>query len=248
MKPLFDAEKKEAFIKALILTCDVRAACRVAGTNWSTAYRHKKRYAGFRRRWEEAEQEALDAIVGTQYRAARGFKKTDGKDGTVTDVPPDLATGKWILARRRSAEWGETLTHRGDKQNPIDHEHNHVWELGTPDPPNHPVPEESPREQERRARATDEWTSSYMSFEVTKRLRFCYGHRLLDYQGQVFQYLHGHNGLAEVDGAPRTVLKPGRQRVRGGLLGRDTSDQVRKRWIDQRVDHVDAAATETTRC
>ena len=35
-------------------------------------------------------------------------------------------------------------------------------------------------------------------FLVTKRIEFCYGHRLLDYDG-VCRHLHGHNAVVEVD-------------------------------------------------
>src|SRR3954466_13355768 len=34
-------------------------------------------------------------------------------------------------------------------------------------------------------------------FEVTRELRFCYGHRLLDYNGKC-RHLHGHNGRAVI--------------------------------------------------
>ena len=33
---------------------------------------------------------------------------------------------------------------------------------------------------------------------VTKRIEFCYGHRLLDYDG-VCKHPHGHNAVAEID-------------------------------------------------
>ena len=33
---------------------------------------------------------------------------------------------------------------------------------------------------------------------VTKRIDFCYGHRLLDYDG-VCRNLHGHNAVVEID-------------------------------------------------
>lgn len=35
-------------------------------------------------------------------------------------------------------------------------------------------------------------------YKVTKRMHFCYGHRLLDYQGKC-AHPHGHNALAEVE-------------------------------------------------
>jgi len=33
---------------------------------------------------------------------------------------------------------------------------------------------------------------------VTRRIDFCYGHRLLNYDG-VCKHLHGHNAIVEVD-------------------------------------------------
>src|SRR6187401_638776 len=35
-------------------------------------------------------------------------------------------------------------------------------------------------------------------YSVTKRLDFCYGHRLLDYDG-VCKHPHGHNAVVEID-------------------------------------------------
>src|SRR5690349_7952804 len=35
-------------------------------------------------------------------------------------------------------------------------------------------------------------------YVVTKRIEFCYGHRLLDYDG-VCKHPHGHNAVAEID-------------------------------------------------
>jgi len=35
-------------------------------------------------------------------------------------------------------------------------------------------------------------------YSVTKRIDFCYGHRLLDYDG-ICKHLHGHNAVAEVE-------------------------------------------------
>ena len=34
-------------------------------------------------------------------------------------------------------------------------------------------------------------------YSVTKRIDFCYGHRLLDYEG-VCKHPHGHNAVAEI--------------------------------------------------
>jgi 6-pyruvoyltetrahydropterin/6-carboxytetrahydropterin synthase len=67
-------------------------------------------------------------------------------------------------------------------------------------------------------------------YSVTKRIDFCYGHRLLDYDG-ICKHPHGHNAVAEVE-------------VRTGTLDNrnmvcDFSDikRVVKGWIDRELDH-----------
>ena len=65
---------------------------------------------------------------------------------------------------------------------------------------------------------------------VTKRLEFCYGHRLLDYDG-VCKHPHGHNASVEVD--VRTDRLDNRNMVA------DFSDikRIVKGWIDRELDH-----------
>jgi len=65
---------------------------------------------------------------------------------------------------------------------------------------------------------------------VTKRIDFCYGHRLLDYDG-VCKHPHGHNAVVEVD--VRTDRLDGRNMVA------DFSDikATVKGWIDRELDH-----------
>src|SRR5687768_468350 len=41
-------------------------------------------------------------------------------------------------------------------------------------------------------------------YSVTKRIDFCYGHRLLDYDG-VCRHPHGHNAVVEIDVASDTL-------------------------------------------
>ena len=67
-------------------------------------------------------------------------------------------------------------------------------------------------------------------YSVTKRIDFCYGHRLLDYDG-VCKHPHGHNAVAEIE-------------VRAEALDRrnmvvDFGDIKRlvKEWIDRELDH-----------
>jgi len=65
---------------------------------------------------------------------------------------------------------------------------------------------------------------------VTKRIEFCYGHRLLDYDG-ICKHPHGHNATVEVD--VRTDRLDERNMVA------DFSDIKRlvKGWIDRELDH-----------
>jgi len=65
---------------------------------------------------------------------------------------------------------------------------------------------------------------------VTKCIDFCYGHRLLDYDG-VCKHLHGHNAMVEVD--VRTDRLDHRNMVA------DFSDikKLVKSWIDRELDH-----------
>jgi 6-pyruvoyltetrahydropterin/6-carboxytetrahydropterin synthase len=66
---------------------------------------------------------------------------------------------------------------------------------------------------------------------VTKRIDFCYGHRLLDYDG-VCKHPHGHNALVEVD--VRTDNLDRRNMVA------DFADikRIVKGWIDRELDHT----------
>ena len=67
-------------------------------------------------------------------------------------------------------------------------------------------------------------------YSVTKRIDFCYGHRLLDYDG-ICKHPHGHNAVAEVE--VRTDRLDGRNMVC------DFSDikRIVKGWIDRELDH-----------
>ena len=67
-------------------------------------------------------------------------------------------------------------------------------------------------------------------YSVTKRIDFCYGHRLLDYQG-VCQHPHGHNAVAEIE--IRTETLDSRNMV---MDFNDIKDVV-KSWIDRELDH-----------
>ena len=67
-------------------------------------------------------------------------------------------------------------------------------------------------------------------FRVTQEIEFCYGHRLLDYEGAC-AHPHGHNGLVEIE-----LESEGLDR-RGMVF--DFGDVKRdvKAWIDETMDH-----------
>ena len=67
-------------------------------------------------------------------------------------------------------------------------------------------------------------------FRVTREIDFCYGHRLLNYDGKC-KHLHGHNGKAVI------VLEGAQLDDRGMVV--DFSD-IKKHvagWIDANLDH-----------
>ncbi len=67
-------------------------------------------------------------------------------------------------------------------------------------------------------------------YQVTREIDFCYGHRLLNYEGKC-RYLHGHNGRAVI-----TIESP-QLDFRGMVT--DFSDIKRdvSTWIDETLDH-----------
>ena len=67
-------------------------------------------------------------------------------------------------------------------------------------------------------------------YSVTKRIDFCYGHRLLDYDG-ICKHPHGHNASVEIE--VRTAELDHRNMVC------DFSDikRIVKGWIDRALDH-----------
>ena len=67
-------------------------------------------------------------------------------------------------------------------------------------------------------------------YAVTARIEFCYGHRLLEYDG-VCQHPHGHNAVAEVEMRAPT-LDARAMVVDFGDITRPLKD-----WIDRQNDH-----------
>ena len=67
-------------------------------------------------------------------------------------------------------------------------------------------------------------------FRVTREIDFCYGHRLLDYDGKC-RYLHGHNGRVEI------TIEAQKLDERGMVLDFSDIKNVVSRWIDETLDH-----------
>lgn len=67
-------------------------------------------------------------------------------------------------------------------------------------------------------------------YRVTRQIDFCYGHRLLNYEGKC-KHLHGHNGRALI-----TIEAP-QLDFRGMVIDFSEIKQVVSTWIDENLDH-----------
>ena len=67
-------------------------------------------------------------------------------------------------------------------------------------------------------------------FRVTREIEFCYGHRLLNYEGKC-RYLHGHNGTAVI------AIEAASLDDRGMVLDFSDIKKVVSHWIDVNLDH-----------
>jgi 6-pyruvoyltetrahydropterin/6-carboxytetrahydropterin synthase len=67
-------------------------------------------------------------------------------------------------------------------------------------------------------------------YRVTREIFFCYGHRLLQYEGKC-RHLHGHNGTAVI-----SLEAPELDRL-GMVMDFTRIKQVMQTWIDTTLDH-----------
>jgi len=67
-------------------------------------------------------------------------------------------------------------------------------------------------------------------YSVTKCIDFCYGHRLLDYDG-ICRHPHGHNGQVEIE------VRQERLDSRNMVCDFSDIKRIVKSWIDQAFDH-----------
>ncbi len=67
-------------------------------------------------------------------------------------------------------------------------------------------------------------------YSVTKRIDFCYGHRLMDYDGMC-QHPHGHNAVAEIE------IRAESLDARNMVADFGDIKRLVKGWIDRELDH-----------
>lgn len=67
-------------------------------------------------------------------------------------------------------------------------------------------------------------------FSVSREIEFCYGHRLLNYEGKC-RHLHGHNGKAVI------TLEASALDKRGMVFDFAEIGRVVSHWIDEHLDH-----------
>ena len=67
-------------------------------------------------------------------------------------------------------------------------------------------------------------------YKVTKTVDFCYGHRLLEYDGKC-KHLHGHNGLLEMD------IEADSLDSLGMVMDFTEVRDIVKSWVDDNLDH-----------
>ncbi len=67
-------------------------------------------------------------------------------------------------------------------------------------------------------------------FHVTREIHFCYGHRLLNYEGKC-RNLHGHNGKAVIS------LRSEALDARGMVFDFSEIKRSLSAWIDEALDH-----------
>ena len=67
-------------------------------------------------------------------------------------------------------------------------------------------------------------------FRISREIDFCYGHRLMNYEGKC-RHLHGHNGKVII------TIEADQLDERGMVLDFSDIKHVVSRWIDENLDH-----------
>jgi 6-pyruvoyltetrahydropterin/6-carboxytetrahydropterin synthase len=67
-------------------------------------------------------------------------------------------------------------------------------------------------------------------YSVSKEIHFCYGHRLLDYDGMC-AHPHGHNGKIVIELEAKSLDK------RGMVFDFGDVKEIVQKWVDDKLDH-----------
>ena len=67
-------------------------------------------------------------------------------------------------------------------------------------------------------------------YKVSKEIHFCYGHRLLNYNGQC-AHPHGHNGKIVIE------LESSELDSRGMVFDFGDVKEIVQKWVDEKLDH-----------
>ncbi|MCM8811606.1 MAG: 6-carboxytetrahydropterin synthase QueD [Candidatus Omnitrophica bacterium] len=67
-------------------------------------------------------------------------------------------------------------------------------------------------------------------YKVTKEIHFCYGHRLLNYEGKC-RFLHGHNAKVQIE------LTSDKLDHRGMVMDFNDMKSRLQNWVDETLDH-----------
>lgn len=67
-------------------------------------------------------------------------------------------------------------------------------------------------------------------YKVMKEIHFCYGHRLMDYNGKC-AHPHGHNGKIEIE------LEAEKLDSRGMVYDFGDIKEIIQKWVDYELDH-----------
>ncbi len=67
-------------------------------------------------------------------------------------------------------------------------------------------------------------------YRVMKEVHFCYGHRLLNYDGKC-QFLHGHNARVQI------ILSGKKCDKRGMVVDFGDIERLIKTWLEENLDH-----------
>ena len=69
-----------------------------------------------------------------------------------------------------------------------------------------------------------------LMYNVTKEIHFCYGHRLLHYDGKC-AHPHGHNGKIQIELSSETLD------ARGMVFDFGDMKEIIQKWVDKELDH-----------